>query len=228
MSLLILMRHGQSLWNKQNIFTGWVDVPLSQKGIEEATKGGEAIAHLPIDIVFTSELIRAHMTTMLALLPHQAGKIPVMLPAKEDTHPGWGKIYEEKTLKNTLPVHKAWELNERMYGELQGMNKAEMAEKYGEQQIKIWRRSYDVPPPRGESLEMTAARSIPYFEKSILPELHKGLNVFVCAHGNSLRSIMMEIEGLSKEQVLQLELPTGLPVIYEVTKKGNSTEYVKK
>lgn len=222
------MRHGESLWNKQNVFTGWVDVPLSQKGIEEATKGGEAIAHLPIDIVFTSELIRAHMTTMLALLPHKSGKVPNMLPRKDDLHASWAKIYGEKALEDTLPVHRAWELNERMYGELQGMNKAEMAEKYGDQQIKIWRRSYDVAPPGGESLEMTAARSIPYFEKKILPELHKGQNVFVCAHGNSLRSIMMHIEGLSKEQVLQLELPTGLPVVYEVTKKGQRTEYLKK
>ena len=116
--------------------------------------------------------------------------------------------------KELVPVHMAWELNERMYGKLQGLNKAEMAEKYGAEQVHIWRRSFDVAPPEGESLAMTAARARPYFQKRIVPHLEKGENVFVSAHGNSLRAIVMHIEGLSKEEVVKLEIPTGEPLIY--------------
>ena len=127
----------------------------------------------------------------------------------------WSRIYSSIAQSQTIPVIRAWELNERMYGELQGVNKKELAEKYGTDQVQIWRRSFDVPPPGGESLKMTAARSIPYFEQSIIPCLDKGQNVFVAAHGNSLRSIMMQLDKLSPEEVVQLELATGLPVIYD-------------
>lgn len=215
MSTLILMRHGQSQWNLNNLFTGWVDIPLSLKGVEEAIEGGHKIKDIPIDVVYTSTLIRAQMTTMLALSVHKSGKVPVILHPGEGKLEDWAKIYSEAALLNTIPVIRAWELNERMYGELQGLNKAELAELYGKEQVQIWRRSFDTPPPKGESLKMTAQRSIPYFDNEILPKLVQGQNIFVSAHGNSLRSIMMELDGLTAEQVVSLELATGEPIIYE-------------
>ena len=211
MAKLILMRHGQSAWNKKNLFTGWVDIPLSAEGVEEAIAGGKKISTLPIDLVFTSALVRSHMTLALALLQHEGGKIPVF------QHPGqaWSEIHSPRTLEETLPVYMASELNERMYGELQGKNKTEMAEEFGAEQVQIWRRSFDTAPPNGESLAMTAARTLPYFKEKILPELSSGKNVFVCAHGNSLRSIVMHLDRLSKEEVLKLELATGQSIVYE-------------
>ena len=213
-SKLILMRHGQSIWNKKNLFTGWVDIPLSDAGIEEAVLGGKKIQNFPIDVVFTSTLVRAQMTAILALLHHKSGKIPVFQHRSSEEHGDWSKIFSEETLRKTFPVYTAWELNERMYGRLQGLNKAETAEKYGAEQVHIWRRSYDSAPPDGESLAMTAARSIPYFKKQILPCLERGENVFVSAHGNSLRAIVMYLEGLSKEEVVHLEIATGEPLFY--------------
>ncbi|WP_068470809.1 2,3-bisphosphoglycerate-dependent phosphoglycerate mutase [Candidatus Protochlamydia phocaeensis] len=215
MPKLILMRHGQSQWNLYNLFTGWVDIPLSLTGVDEALKGGRQIKDEPIDIIFTSSLIRAQMTAMLAMTVHHSGKVPVVLHTGEGKLEEWAQIYSPETQAQTIPVIRAWELNERMYGELQGVNKAEMAKKYGAEQVHIWRRSFNVPPPSGESLEMTAARSIPYFEKAILPHLQGGKNVFIAAHGNSLRSIIMKLDGLSAEEVISLELATGHPIIYE-------------
>lgn len=215
---LILMRHGESLWNQANLFTGWVDVPLSQKGVEESIEGGRLIKNEPIDRIFTSTLIRAQMTAMLAMMEHHSGKVPLIIHSKEGTLEEWSQIHSPSAQSKTIPVIRAWELNERMYGELQGINKKELAEKYGKEQVQIWRRSFDTPPPGGESLAMTASRSIPYFEKNILPCLERGENVFVAAHGNSLRSIMMKLDGLSPEQVVALELATGSPVIYTYDK----------
>ncbi|MFA6917121.1 MAG: 2,3-bisphosphoglycerate-dependent phosphoglycerate mutase [Parachlamydiales bacterium] len=214
MTTLILLRHGLSKWNKLNLFTGWVDIPLSKEGVDEAFAAGQIIKDLPIDIIYTSTLIRAQMTAMLAMIGHHSGKVPVMQHELEGNHADWGKIYNEATEQNTIPVFKAWQLNERMYGELQGLNKAETVEKFGAEQVKIWRRSYDVPPPHGESLEITAARSIPYFRDIVIPQLKQGKNTLITAHGNSLRSIIMDLDGLTKQQVLELELPTGVPVIY--------------
>jgi len=202
---LILMRHGRSAWNGKNIFTGWVDIPLDEKGVEEALVGGEKMQDMPIDVAYTSTLVRAHMTLVLALLKFD--KVPVFL------HPGqeWTKDYGHEEM---LPVHMAAELNERYYGQLQGLNKDEMRKKYGEEQVHIWRRSFDVAPPGGESLADTAARTLPYFKKRIVPHLEKGENVFISAHGNSLRAIVMYLDGLTKEQVVNLEIPTGVPIIY--------------
>jgi 2,3-bisphosphoglycerate-dependent phosphoglycerate mutase len=213
-SKLILLRHGQSEWNKLNLFTGWVDVPLSQGGIQEALEAGKRLAQIPIDLIYVSTLMRAQMTAMLAMSVHQSGKVPVRLHANEGKLGEWAQIYSKETEKSCIPVRAAWELNERMYGELQGLNKRETMDKFGEEQVKIWRRSYDVAPPGGESLEMTAARAIPYFEKEIVSQLSSGKNILICAHGNSLRSIIMDLEKLSKEEVLQLELATGVPLIY--------------
>lgn len=213
---LILMRHGQSIWNQQNLFTGWVDIPLSQKGVDEALEGGKQIRNLPIDIAYTSSLVRAHTTLILALLHHASGKIPVF------QHPGQGKLEEWAKIHSdavkTIPVYTAWELNERMYGKLQGLNKAETAKKFGDEQVHIWRRSYDTAPPEGESLAMTVARSLPYFQKTIVPQLEIGKNVLVCAHGNSLRGIVMHLDKLSKDQVVNLEIPTGEPILYTYDK----------
>ncbi len=220
---LILMRHGESLWNLANLFTGWVDIPLSLKGVEESIEGGRMIQEEPIDLIFTSTLIRAQMTAFLAMTQHHSGKVPLVIHPGEGKLEEWGKIYSASAQSTTIPVIRAWELNERMYGELQGVNKKELAEKYGKEQVQIWRRSFDVPPPGGESLAMTASRSIPYFEQQIRPCLERGENVFVAAHGNSLRSIMMTLDGLSTDEVVALELATGFPVIYTY-EKGQFTK----
>jgi len=226
MSLLILMRHGQSMWNASKLFTGWVDVPLTNVGIDEAIQGGKDIAHLVIDEVHTSTLIRAQMTAMLALAQHNGGKTPVFqynqpedgienVSQNEARMIQWAQINGDQDTDSILPIFVSWQLNERMYGDLQGLNKDDTRQKYGDEQVHIWRRSYDVPPPNGESLELTAQRTLPYLEQSIIPSLQSGKNVFVAAHGNSLRSIIMSLEGLSQEQVLSLEVPTGIPMVYE-------------
>ena len=211
---LILMRHGQSDWNKKNLFTGWVDIPLSSEGILEALEAGKKISDIPIDVIFTSSLMRAQMTATLAMSVHKSGKVPVFKDHLPANMSDWDTIYSEEAKKSCIPVICAWEINERMYGKLQGLNKQATIDKYGADQVKIWRRSYDVAPPEGESLEMTAARSIPYFKKMIVPYLEQGKNVFVSAHGNSLRSIVMHIESFTKEQVLNFEIATGAPIIY--------------
>ena len=189
MATLVLLRHGQSQWNLENKFTGWVDVPLTSLGEEEARKAGTKIKGIRFDKAFTSDLQRAQRTLALAL--EVAGQ------------PG-------------IPVTKNQALNERHYGDLQGLDKAETAKKFGDDQVKIWRRSYDIAPPNGESLKDTAARTLPYFNQYILPELKAGKNVLVAAHGNSLRSIVMELDKLTREQVLELNLDTGVPIVYDL------------
>lgn len=189
MSILVLVRHGESQWNLENRFTGWVDVPLSEKGVREAKSAGERLKKESIhfDEAFTSVLARAQNTLKLIL---------------------------ECLGQSSIPVEKDQALNERHYGDLQGLNKAETAKKFGDDQVKIWRRSYDIAPPGGESLKDTAARTLPYFESKILPELKKGKNILVAAHGNSLRSIVMHLDKLTREQVLELNLATGVPILY--------------
>ena len=196
MPKLILVRHGESQWNLENRFTGWVDVPLSPRGENEARVAGEHLRELPIDKVYTSVLQRAINTSKIAL--QAAGK------------------------GDALPTERDQALNERHYGDLQGLNKAETAAQYGDEQVKIWRRSYDVPPPgeKGESLKDTAARTLPYFQAHILPDIKAGLNVLVVAHGNSLRSIVMELDNLTREQVLELNIPTGIPLVYSFDDSG--------
>lgn len=211
-SKLILLRHGQSEWNKRNLFTGWVDIPLSQEGIQEAFEAGKHIAHLPVDMIYVSSLSRAQMTATIAMSVHRSGKVPVFLHG--DKAQQRERIYDEETQASTIPVMIAWQLNERMYGELQGLNKQQTREKFGDAQVQIWRRSFDVAPPGGESLADTAARTIPYFESNILPHLKEGKNILIVAHGNSLRSIVMSLDGLSREEVVKLELATGEPLIY--------------
>ena len=215
MKRLILLRHGQSVWNQQNLFTGWVDVPLSSQGLDEAKAAGQQIANEKIHTVFTSTLVRAKQTAMIALNQHQSGRVPVLIHDGQQ-HQGWGDIHHPQTIEHTMPVHSDWRLNERYYGHLQGMNKDQAREEYGEDQVHIWRRSFDVPPPEGESLAMTAKRTLPCFEERILPALasHDGA-VLIAAHGNSLRSILMKIESLTPEEVVSVEIPTGMPIIYD-------------
>ncbi len=200
MSTLVLVRHGQSQWNLENRFTGWVDVPLTVLGREEAHRAGRALARtgLKFTNAYTSELVRAQDT--LAIILEELGR-------------------------PDIPITRDVALNERHYGDLQGLNKAETAEKYGAEQVHIWRRSYDVPPPGadGESLEMTAARTLPYFDEHIRADLAAGNTVLVAAHGNSLRSIVMALDGLTHKQVLELNIATGVPIVYEFDESGKVT-----
>jgi 2,3-bisphosphoglycerate-dependent phosphoglycerate mutase len=188
MSLLVLIRHGESQWNLENRFTGWTDVPLTDKGRTEARRAGEKLRAIHFDAAYTSVLKRAIDTLDIVL--QTIGQVGI-------------------------PVSYDKALNERHYGDLQGLNKAETAAKYGKEQVHQWRRGYDIAPPGGESLKDTAARTLPYFEKFILPDLRAGKNVLVSAHGNSLRSIVMHLDKLSREQVLELNLATGIPIVYE-------------
>ena len=221
MSQLILLRHGQSMWNSRNIFTGWVDVPLSPQGIEEARLAGQRLQSTSIDCVFMSSLIRAQHTAMMVMASQQSGRVPVVIHDNQNLKEK-STVHDANTLAQTVPTYIDKRLNERHYGKLQGLNKAATAIEYGDEQVKIWRRSFDVPPPEGESLKMTLERTLPCFKERIIPELEKGQNVLISAHGNSLRSIVMHLENLSKEQVLELELPTGLPRIYQY----NQSNYV--
>lgn len=194
MSLLILLRHGQSTWNLENRFTGWVDVPLSENGRNEALHAGRLLAGYQIDQVFTSVLERATQTAEIALSAAQ---------------------------KVNLPTHRDAALNERHYGDLQGLDKDETRRAYGVEQVHIWRRSFDVAPPNGESLKDTCNRVVPYFETQILPQVLKGQNVLVVAHGNSLRGLIKALEGLSDTEIVSLEIPTGVPIVYELDKLGH-------
>lgn len=218
-SALILIRHGESLWNEKNLFTGCVDVPLTPKGVEEAIEAGKRICNIPVDVIYTSSLIRAQMTAMLAMMQHRRKKVPIIVHNESKQAHQWSQIYSEETKKQSIPVITAWQLNERMYGELQGLNKQETADRFGKDQVHEWRRSYDIPPPNGESLEMCAERAVAYFKDQIVPQLVAGKHVMIAAHGNSLRSIIMHLDKLTSQEVISLELSTGLPMLY-IFKEG--------
>ncbi len=216
MTELTLLRHGESMWNKKNLFTGWVDIPLSENGILEAQKAGHILKSIPIDVVFCSTLIRSIMTAMISLTTKETTRTPVIIHRPISSQfENWDAIYSEQTRKETLPVYLSHALNERMYGELQGLNKQETIDKFGKEQVHIWRRSFDVPPPFGESLEMTMKRTLPYFHSDILPQLQAGKNILIVAHGNSLRSIIKEIENVSDDDIPSYELQTGIPLRYQ-------------
>lgn len=191
MSQLILIRHGQSTWNSENRFTGWVDVPLSEAGRAEARKGGERLAAegVRVDRAYTSTLERAIDT---------------------------GRIVLEALGQPELPQIQAWELNERFYGALTGRDKNQARDEFGEEQVHLWRRGYDVDVPGGESLKDTTARTLPYFERVIVPATREVGVVLVSAHGNSLRAIVKELDGLDDDEVTRLEIPTGIPLVYEM------------
>ncbi|MBI9094345.1 MAG: 2,3-diphosphoglycerate-dependent phosphoglycerate mutase [Sphaerochaeta sp.] len=215
---LVLLRHGESIWNQKNLFTGWTDVDLSEGGLVEASNAGDLLLSegYDFDLCYTSFLKRSIHTLNLVL---------------------------EKMDRQWLPVIKSWELNERHYGSLQGLNKSETADKFGEQQVHVWRRSFDVPPPSldlsdqrnpalqdiyrkvdashlplTESLKDTIARTVPYFEEEIKPKMLEGERVLIVAHGNSLRALMMYFEGLSPDEIMKINIPTGIPLVYEFDK----------
>ncbi len=193
--LLVLVRHGESEWNKLNLFTGWKDPDLTEKGIEEAKRAGKLLkqAGHRFDIAYTSDLLRAQHTLRLMLA--ELGQ-------------------------SDLETIRDQRLNERDYGDLSGLNKDDARKRWGEEQVLIWRRSYDVPPPGGESLKDTAVRVLPYYEAEIWPKLKSGKTVIVAAHGNSLRALIMKLEGLSGEEILKRELATGAPIVYELDDTG--------
>lgn len=193
MPTLVLVRHGQSIWNLENRFTGWVDVPLTGTGREEARTAAGHLDHLTFDVAYTSTLQRAQET--LSIIMEQLGA-------------------------TDLPVIRDEALNERHYGDLQGLNKAKTAERYGDEQVHIWRRSFATAPPNGESLKMTAERTLPFFERAVLGDIALGKNVLVVAHGNSNRSIVMELDQLDPDEVPGLELATGVPLLYELDEDG--------
>lgn len=192
MSQLVLIRHGQSLWNLENRFTGWVDVPLTEQGRREARAGARLIHDLVFQVAYTSVLQRAEET--LAIVLEEIGQHP--------------------------PIIRDQALNERHYGDLQGLNKAEVAARFGDEQVRIWRRSYDVPPPNGEALKQTAERTLPFFDRAILGDIRLGKNVLVVAHGNSNRAIVMQLDGLSPQEILRLEIGTGVPLVYTMSAEG--------
>lgn len=236
MNKLVLIRHGESAWNKENRFTGWVDVDLSPKGVEEAHQAGKLLKAegFEFDLAHTSILKRAIKTL---------------------------RIVVDELDETWLPVFKSWRLNERHYGALQGLNKTETAEKYGEEQVKIWRRSYDTPPPllsdaefaaqmqeprfraikpedlpRGETLKTTLDRLLPLWNETIAPQVRAGKKVLIAAHGNSLRALIQHLESISREEIMEVNVPTGIPLVYElddglkVLKKyylGNAEEIAK-
>lgn len=213
---LVLVRHGQSTWNLENRFTGWTDVDLSEQGVKEAHEGGRLLREggYTFDFAYTSVLKRAIRTLWIVL---------------------------DELDQMYIPVEKAWQLNERHYGSLQGLNKSEMAEKFGKEQVLVWRRSYNVPPPQleqnderhprfdprytqvdssvlpaSESLELTLARVLPYWETTIVPRLKRGEKVLIAAHGNSLRALVKHLDHISDEEIVELNIPTGIPLVYEL------------
>lgn len=212
---LILVRHGQSVWNLENRFTGWVDVPLSAKGIDESISAGVKLKEIEFDTIYVSHMLRAFQTLHYILLESKSEKTPIVYHEEKRIY-DW-EHYTGDTDKE-LPIYQSVDLAERYYGNLQGLNKAKTTEKYGKEQVHLWRRSYDVSPPDGESLKDTTARTIPYFKKHILKDLQDGKTILVVAHGNSLRSIVMYTEDISEEKIPHVEIPTGVPIAYTFNK----------
>ena len=196
---LILVRHGQSEWNAKNLFTGWKDPGLTDEGMEEALVAGSTIKseNILFDEMFTSKLVRAQIT---------------------------GKIILEAINQSNIPINQNIALNERNYGSLAGLNKDDARKKWGEEQVHIWRRSFDIPPPDGESLKNTSERVLPYFNREILPKVVNGSNILIAAHGNSLRSLIMQLDNISEVDIVNLEIPTGAPIKYVFNEDGSILE----
>lgn len=218
MGLLVLVRHGESRWNLANRFQGWVDVSLSENGLREAEACAKHCRAYRFDCAFTSRLERAHQTLHVILSKQDRTGI-IQHTGKSSHHPSWVK--RSNLLRNhDLPVYMDDSLNERYYGDLQGMHKQEAEQAYGFEQVLRWRRGYLDRPPRGESLEQVSARTIPYFKSKILPRLKKGEQVLVAAHGNSLRTIIKYIQGIDDEMIANIDLPQAKPIVFRLTKKG--------
>jgi 2,3-bisphosphoglycerate-dependent phosphoglycerate mutase len=228
MAKLILTRHGQSLWNAENKFTGWVDVPLSERGRAEATIASCKLRDYRVRICFTSMLFRAIETAIIILTEVDDicdGRVPIIKHDidDEDWH-GWDKYNGDP--EQELPVYTTAILDERYYGNLQGLDKAQTAAKFGQEQVHRWRRSYDVAPPGGESLADTVKRTVPFFRNRIMQHLMGGDNVLIAAHGNSLRSIIKQLENLSEAEIVKVELGTGIPIVYDIDSNGQVTDKV--
>ncbi len=223
MPRLILVRHGQSIWNLQNRFTGWVDVSLSRQGITEAEQAGELLTHEHFDVAFTSALQRAQDT--LYEIFKKNSNCHQYVRVHEQSQKWYEHFAATEGDLSELKIFISEKLNERYYGDLQGLNKDSVIQKYGLEQVLQWRRSYSIPPPNGESLEMTAKRVLPYYRQHIIPRLGAGATVLVTAHGNSLRALVMYIESLSAEAIVQKEIPTGIPLIYKFTNELQLQEY---
>ena len=196
---LILVRHGQSEWNAKNLFTGWKDPGLTDEGMKEALVAGSTIKseNILFDEMFTSKLVRAQIT---------------------------GKIILETINQSDISINQNIALNERNYGSLAGLNKDDARKKWGEEQIHIWRRSFDIPPPDGESLKNTSERVLPYFNREILPKVVNGSNILIAAHGNSLRSLIMQLDDINEVDIVNLEIPTGAPIKYVFNEDGSILE----
>jgi len=214
MSKLVLLRHGESVWNKQNVFTGWVDVPLSLKGTEDALLAGDKIADIEFDVIYVSDLVRSMQTALLSLVKNKSPKTPVVICETPSQARDWAEIYDNKMRQLIIPIYRDWRVNERYYGKLQGLNKGEIARKYGDKQLHTWRRSYDIAPPDGESLKDTSVRVLKFLADKALPMLAQGKNVLVAAHGNSLRAMVMHFDKLTPTEVENLEIPMGDPLVY--------------
>ena len=216
MGVLILVRHGESIWNLENRFTGWVDISLSKKGIQEAKKAGKLLSNYNFDIAFTSRLFRAQHTLFYILdINKQCNKYLMIHDRKI-----YNRFTKRKEDKDLLYIYYSEALNERNYGDLQGLNKEETRQKFSSEQVYKWRRSFDIAPPKGESLKDTMKRTLPYFKSKIFTEIKKGNTVLIAAHGNSLRAIVKFVENISDESIPHLELETGVPYVYEFDKEG--------
>ena len=213
---LVLIRHGESVWNKLNEFTGWVDVPLSKKGIKQANSAGKKLAktNIKFNTIYTSELVRAHQTLFHILEQFNFENVVYHVD-----DPELEKMTKHKMNIRELPIYKTIAFNERHYGDLQGQNKDEMKKKYGKEKVELWRRSFDVKPPKGESLKDTLARVLPYFKKYVINDLQQGKNILIVAHGNSLRAITKYLEKINNKEISKYEIPLGLPIVYDLDNK---------
>jgi 2,3-bisphosphoglycerate-dependent phosphoglycerate mutase len=216
MGKLILLRHGNSAWNQKNIFTGWVDISLSKKGVEEAVAAGKLLSKIKFDAIYTSCLSRAQMTLQLAMLENKEERSMFLEHADKRYFHGIDK-------ETSIMVHVSEALNERFYGDLQGKEKNAFKESAGEELFTQYRRSYDIPPPNGESLKMTIERTLPYFDKEILPRVKEGKTVLIVAHGNSLRGIVKEVMKVSDSEIVAYEIATGNPLVFNY-EKGSFVE----
>lgn len=214
---LVLLRHGESIWNKLNLFTGWTDVPLSKLGIKQAIDAGKKLkkAGIGFDIIYTSELVRAQQTLHYALEEMDVKKIPIY----HVDDPELEQMQKHLKTEKELPIYKTISFNERHYGELQGQNKDNLRKKVGKEKVETWRRSFDVKPPKGESLQDTLKRVLPYYKDYVVDDLQHGKNVLIVAHGNSIRAITKHLEKIPDNEIPKMEIPLGLPIVYDLDKK---------
>jgi len=213
-----MVRHGQSQWNLENRFTGWVDVPLSEKGINESISAGKKLKDVKFDTMYVTHMLSAFQTLHYILLELNDERTPIIYHEEKRV-----RDWEHYTgdMKKEIPIYQSVDLAERYYGNLQGLNKQKTREKYGDEQVHLWRRSYDTKPPGGESLKNTCERTTPYYKKYILKDLQEGKTVLVSAHGNSLRAITMHVENISEQEIPNVEIPTGVPIVYTFDENMN-------